>query len=640
MANVLLNYIIIVGILVIVGILIYYYMKSISEVSEMENEHIDTYSINHLIDAVADSFAKTVRMDLKQMNLSREESRKEELKKEEHRKALKESAYGNRSAKRFMISSIRNIITSNVCSINEQNIDEVIHFDNMKRLKPRDQFEILLFIYQKQYGREGFTKMVEEFHLDEPKYDKNGSIRFEIDATDIERVYAIVMSNITLSYDDKLKLLSQRIFSQYKGFGVIDVLLDTTVDEIDCGVSGVPKGAYELNSVDMRTLPFTYESVWIMLKGNNIHLSFLSFESQKELVRICQNICKYNAKEVLSRQSGKIVSSMMDGSRIVVVRPPFASSYAFFLRKFDSTPSTKAEELYTDKNADIVIRIMKWFIRGYRNIGITGSMGVGKTTTLAAMVDYIDPSCPIRVNEMAFELNLNYTYPDRSIVAFQETDTITLQDGLNLTKKTNAYVIIQGEIATAEATNYMVQTANVASRQTLFTHHAKTTKSLIYALRDDLLAAGGFASEKAAEETVVQAVNIDCHLAKDNTGHRYIEHITEIIPTYLSEYPFNDVSDIMKDEDIQKSGTMTETIDTATKVNQNEYFKRVTDRESFKINDIIVYEDGEYRLVNMPSQRTMDEIRNIIGSREQSLFDQDMEYCRMYLKNRNNTQTY
>ena len=76
----------------------------------------------------------------------------------------------------------------------------------------------------------------------------------------------------------------------------------------------------------------------------------------------------------------------------------------------------------------------------------------------------------------------------------------------------------------------MIQSAQVASKFTLFTHHAKTFPDLVTALRNSMLRAGVFRNEKTAEEQVVQVLNFDIHLVKDFRGRRYIERITECIP--------------------------------------------------------------------------------------------------------------
>ena len=73
--------------------------------------------------------------------------------------------------------------------------------------------------------------------------------------------------------------------------------------------------------------------------------------------------------------------------------------------------------------------------------------------------------------------------------------------------------------------------SQVASKFTLFTHHAKTTKSLIMALRNDLMITGAFQNEHAAEEQVKLSIRFDVHATKDGSGHRYVERITEIVPT-------------------------------------------------------------------------------------------------------------
>ena len=69
--------------------------------------------------------------------------------------------------------------------------------------------------------------------------------------------------------------------------------------------------------------------------------------------------------------------------------------------------------------------------------------------------------------------------------------------------------------------------AQVASKFTLFTHHAKTFPDLVTALRNSMLRAGVFKSEQTAAEQVVQVLNFDVHLVKDFRGRRYIERITK-----------------------------------------------------------------------------------------------------------------
>lgn len=94
-----------------------------------------------------------------------------------------------------------------------------------------------------------------------------------------------------------------------------------------------------------------------------------------------------------------------------------------------------------------------------------------------------------------------------------------------------------GEVATDPVAAWMIQMAQVASLFTLFTHHAKTTKDLVYSLRNSLLKCEMFNNEKIAEQQVVSVLDFDIHLARDYKGRRYIERITEIIETPDTPYP-------------------------------------------------------------------------------------------------------
>ena len=86
---------------------------------------------------------------------------------------------------------------------------------------------------------------------------------------------------------------------------------------------------------------------------------------------------------------------------------------------------------------------------------------------------------------------------------------------MDVQKKTDGSVNIIGEVATDPVASWMIQAAQVASKFTLFTHHAKTFPNLVTALRNSMLRTGVFTDEKTAEEQVVQVLNFDVHQVKD-----------------------------------------------------------------------------------------------------------------------------
>lgn len=148
----------------------------------------------------------------------------------------------------------------------------------------------------------------------------------------------------------------------------------------------------------------------------------------------------------------------------------------------------------------------------------------------------------LRVQESAFELHLRDIYKDRNILTFRETEYIDGQTGLDVQKKTDGAVNILGEVATIEVAAYLIQMSQVGSLFTLFTHHAKTTDSLIKYMRNSLLSCGLFRDEKIAKEQVVEAIRFDIHMEKDINGHRYIERISEIVADDSSEgYHISDI---------------------------------------------------------------------------------------------------
>ena len=157
----------------------------------------------------------------------------------------------------------------------------------------------------------------------------------------------------------------------------------------------------------------------------------------------------------------------------------------------------------------------------------------------------------------------------------------------------------------------MIQSAQVASKFTLFTHHAKTFPDLVTALRNSMLRAGVFKNEKTAEEQVVQVLNFDIHLVKDFRGRRYIERITECIPVEeKNEYTY----DHRKEKTIE--GKLDKFIDNATI-----YFSKTTNRELYRYVNIMEYHDGTYVLTNPISERNLLEMRNNMDDSDIEAFE-------------------
>ncbi len=610
----LINSVLIVILLIAVVVFLVFTLKGNKNHHNTYEVDEDKYNLEVLIDFVKNKFNDILKTNLYDMNLSKDEFDKRMKNRTQLRKALKTCSYGDLNAKNYIKSFIRDILI-NLYGISEVNINKVIDFDSIRTLSVQDKFEILLHHYKKSFHYHGLERLIIDNGLDGQK-ELEGSLAYMITSEEIEEIYFQKIKKVT-AFEDKLAIIVQRIYQSYKGYGVVDEIRDMKIDGVSGGVSGIPPTFHEeadagvgLNIV--RALPFSYDSVWIFFKGKTIHLDFLSFGSESELVRVCKNIYRYNNPGQLSENNGYKVNEMKDGSRVVVARPPFSESWVFFVRKFDSITKANTEDLIVDENNQLPIEFMRWLIKGCRVTSITGSQGTGKTTLLMSIVKYINSSFTLRIQEMSFELQLRKIYPFRNIVTFRETPTISGQEGLNLQKKTDGTVNILGEVAEAGVSSWMIQMAQVASLFTLFTHHAKTTENLIFSIRNNLLQTGVFSNEKVAEQQVVEVINFDIHLNKAITGHRYIERITEVVPlTQYKDYPQNyKYFGDQGDKTVAFMDTMTE------------FFTRMTDRKTFETRDVIRFEKGKYVVGHPLSSKSEEEMKKQLTEGEIVEFEQ------------------
>ena len=582
-----------------------------------------TDSLTTMQNYVKKQFDEITRMNLYDLALSEEEFERRKNVKYELKRALKGAGYADSNDKKYVKSLMFDLL-KNEYKVNNFNINYAIPFNNFNELTSQDKFEILLHIYKKTYKAEALTKIITKYALDYPKYEFDATVpSYVITAREIDEIFTNEVSTETLSFEDKLEIVVQRIYQEYKGFSVVDEIRDMNIDGVSGGVSGIPPSFLDqltdmddyLAQMNESKIPMSYDSVWIFYKGKATYLSFLSFGSEAELKRVCQNIYKYNNPGQLSESVGYKINEMKDGSRVVVLRPNFSESWAFFVRKFAPPTLISPEQLLIHENKENVIELLKYLIRGARVTAITGEQGCGKTTLLMAIMKFLYPTITIRVQETAFELHLRKIYPHHNILSLRETDTITGQEGLDVQKKTDGGVNILGEVATDPVAAWMIQMAQVASKFTLFTHHAKTFPNLITSLRNSLLKIGMFNSENVAEVQVVQVINFDIHLKRGVDGTRYIERITECIPLEQT-YSYN--NDYRKAKDINQK--LDKFMDNAV-----EYFQHVTQANNYTYRNIVEYHDGTYVFTNPISEENIRAMRDNMSQEDIKAFDEFLD---------------
>ena len=619
----LINFILIVIVLLGTAMLL---MRSITNKKEQETEQdiqLDdkTYTLEKITEFVKRRLDEITKINLYDIGLSEEELKRRKKKKYELKKALKGCTYGDVNDKKYVKELIYDLLLKEY-GIDETNISKAIPFDVPSLLTDQDKFDILLYMYKKDFGYEALTQLIKKYNLAVLKYI-SGETKPSYVITGAEISDIFEKEQLVLSFSDKLNVVVQRIYQHYKGYSSIDEIRDMNIDGVSGGVSGLPEsflsqvaqtdGDY-LDQVLENKVPRACDSIWIFFQGKSIRLAFLSFGTESELKRVCQNIYKYNNPGQLSDTNGYKINEMKDGSRVVVVRPSFSETWAFFVRKFDVKRAT-LEQLITFPGKDKAIDLLKFLVKGARIVSVTGEQGCGKTTMLMGMIENIYETMNIRVQETAFELHLRKIYPTRNILTFRETETISGQEGLDVQKKTDGSVNIIGEVATDPVASWMIQAAQVASKFTLFTHHAKTFPNLVTALRNSMLRTGVFTDERTAEEQVVQVLNFDIHLVKDFRGRRYIERVTECIPIEnKNEYTF----DHRKEKTLE--GKIDKFFDNAT-----HYFTKVTDRQLYNYVNIMEYVDGEYVLTNKISDQNIKEMRANMDETDVEAFDKFVE---------------
>lgn len=572
----------------------------------LDEEEEDIFSIDYLCRAVKERINELTDTSIIDHNLSKEAAKKEEARKLELIKATRTCGYGDINAKNYVKDNIKRIIQRDL-GVNEETIDSIISFEDESKLSKEDRFDIVLYLYKKKYGLDGFYYMMKENNFDQLKGTgtRDDEYHYEVSADDILALYNKM--DTRLDYLDKIEIVAQRIYSINLGNGPIDELRDMAkLDGVSAGLSGRMKDHYDYLEEYMiekrEEIEYYFNSIWFMFQGKTIHLTAIGFGKESEMIRVCKNIYRYDEPGYLSEDEGFIISSMKDGSRIVVVRPKNAENWAFFIRKLNSVEDISIERLITDPGADKAIKIMEWLTRGCSNIAVTGKQFSGKTTLLKSLAEFICPTFNIGVQEMIFELHYKQIrrYKHRNINTLRDTKSRSPQEILDAFKKMDRDVFIFGEVHNPLAFSLVMQASMSGARQLLLSQHAKTTDYFMDSFKVGLQISGLFPSEiKVAEEQVAKCINFDFHMNTTMDGHIYLERITEIIPDIENKF----------------------SVDKNMKENLVIFFDKLVNNKKYKTVNILEFKDGRYQVVAAPSEETRSRLAEYLSPEVMEEYD-------------------
>lgn len=606
------------SIIAITLILFFLYVRAKAKKQVVVEE--DLSSFEEVLDALKIYIVNLTKEDSINSLETDEDLKRLAKRKAQRKEALKNSVYGIDSAKLMVKEMIHTFLDDHM---RPEKMRQIIGLDRESEPNTNTMFEIIMYKYKKDYGRDALTKWIleNEFEGERPAVGIGGENdrAYYITKTDLEESYFKLEYHLT--DPEVTDIFTTLLYQAYKGFGCIDTLAEMNVNGYNVGVSGSVMDAINVSSQadgeeNADACSEATNALWLYFKGSYIHLQFLDFGSEDEIRRIVQLLIRWNSPGPLSAKRGYLVNTMHDKSRILAVRPPAGEVWAAFVRKF--TLDIITPEALVIKpgvtDGEVAIKLIEFLMRGQITTAVTGRQGSGKTTLMKAIIAYMDPRYNIRVLEMAPEMYLREIYPNRNIYSVQETGTVTAESLQDALKKSDSSITIIGEVATDPVAARMIQLAMTGSLFTLFSHHANEAKDLVLTLRNSLVNAGGFDNMTTAEKQVTDVLKINIHLDFTPDGKRYIKRITEI--TQLEEgipYPgYN--NDIGLEESRYEL--------------DKEYYTRQTDRISFSTRDVLVYntETDTYMAKEEFSDGLTRKIREVLSKKEREEFDRFLAY--------------
>jgi pilus assembly protein CpaF len=320
---------------------------------------------------------------------------------------------------------------------------------------------------------------------------------------------ALVSDHTPLARNERQEMVDELI-AEVLGYGPIEEFLrDPTVSEVM--VNG-------------------FHDIYVERAGK-LYKTEKRFRDEGHFHRIIQKIVGQVGRRV-DESSPYVDARLPDGSRVNVILPPVSvMGAALTIRKFSAEALTTTDLIEFRTLTRRASEFLQACVQGRLNILVSGGTGVGKTTTLNVLSNFIPDDERVVTIEDAAELQLEHghlvslEYRPPNIEGKGE---VTIRDLVRNALRMRPDRIIVGEIRGGEALD-MLQAMNTGHDGSLSTVHANSPRDVLSRVETMVLMAGMDLPVRAVREQVSRAIHLIVHQSRLPDGTRRITHITEIV---------------------------------------------------------------------------------------------------------------
>ena len=270
--------------------------------------------------------------------------------------------------------------------------------------------------------------------------------------------------------------------------------------------------------------------IYIEVDGKIMKDESVSFINNEHILRTIERLIQPLGRTI-DANNPMIDSRLSTGERLNAVIPPLSpKGPVITIRKYQNKDMNMDDLVRMGSLTPWMANFLQAAVKAHLNILICGSSGVGKTSLLNILSEFIENNERIITIEDTAELKLqqpNVIPLEAKYNLYEKDKSITIRDLVINSLRMRPDRIIVGEVRGEEAFD-MLQAMNTGHDGSITTLHANSSQDALNRLETMVLMAGMDIPIKAIREYIKDAIDLIINVERMSDGKRKITNICEI----------------------------------------------------------------------------------------------------------------